>query len=421
MNNHPTIPPREREILRRLAARKAEIAADPANLERREAWYRHDAGMGGRPMVLAEIGGLRDRVLPVPDSLLECESDWARRVERTLRVEAYEFETLRDDHVVEPFVDVNWKVEAGDYGVRKVDHITDNEGHLAARRWDAPIKDLDTDFTRLHPRTFSVDREATQAEAALCESVFGGILNVRIRGGFYWTMGMTGVAIELIGLENLMLFMYDNPAGLHRLMEFLRDDHLAFTAWLEKEGLYSLNNENDYIGSGSMGYSRDLPRSDWKPGRPVRRKDLWVLSESQETVGVGPELFEEFVFPCQLAVAGEFGKTYYGCCEPVHNRWHVLKRLPNLARVSVSPWADEAFMAEALGSRYVYSRKPNPTQVSTATFDEAAIREDLRTTLRTARHCRVELIMKDVHTLHNEPSRLPRWVELAREVVDEET
>jgi hypothetical protein len=25
--------------------------------------------------------------------------------------------------------------------------------------------------------------------------------------------------------------------------------------------------------------------------------------------------------------------------------------------------------------------------------------------------------MKDVHTLHNEPERLPRWVQLARETI----
>ena len=33
---------------------------------------------------------------------------------------------------------------------------------------------------------------------------------------------------DLVGLEGLMLLMYDDPDGLHRLMAFLRDDHLAF-------------------------------------------------------------------------------------------------------------------------------------------------------------------------------------------------
>jgi len=108
-----------------------------------------------------------------------------------------------------------------------------------------------------------------------------------------------------------------------------------------------------------------------------------------------------------------------GCCEPVDKRWHIIKRIPNLARVSVSPWADEEFMAQELGSDYVYCRKPNPTLISTEHFDEDAIRADLRHTLTVARNCRVELVMKDVHTLNNQPWRLPRWVEIARQVADE--
>ena len=33
--------------------------------------------------------------------------------------------------------------------------------------------------------------------------------------------------------------------------------------------------------------------------------------------------------------------------------------------------------------------------------------------------CQVELVMKDVHTLSDEPTRLARWVELARQAVEE--
>lgn len=181
-----------------------------------------------------------------------------------------------------------------------------------------------------------------------------------------------------------------------------------------------------------MGYTADLPRG----GRPadapvaapvdtsadtpvpVTAADLWVLLESQETVGVGPEFFEEFIFPYQSSLAARFGKTYYGCCEPVDNRWHVIERIPNLARVSVSPWADQEAMAAALGRDYVFSRKPNPTLISTGVFDERAIRADIRRTLEIARGCRLEIIMKDVHTLNEEPERLARWVRIAREEID---
>ena len=403
------------DILRRLAERVKAISESPANEERRRAWYALDAGEADRVMILAEVSGVCDRIHPLPGAICKCAGEWARGVEYGLRAAIWQFEELQDDHVVEPVINTNWKVSASNYGVDVVMHHGDSGTPLGARSWDSPLRDLDKDFDKLHLRTFSVDRGASLDEKARLETVFDEILTVRMRSMHYWTMGMTWPAIELIGLEGLMMAMYDNPTGLHRLMAFLRDDHLAFSGWLEREGLYSLNNENDYIGSGSVGYTRSLPQADWKPGSPVRARDLWVLSESQETVGVGPQQFEEFIFPYQRTLVDKFGKCYYGCCEPVHNRWHILKRLPNLARVSVSPWADQEFMAGALGRNCVFSRKPNPTLISTSVFDEDAIRADLRQTLDIARDCRLEIIMKDVHTLNNEPARLPRWVHLARE------
>jgi hypothetical protein len=133
-------------------------------------------------------------------------------------------------------------------------------------------------------------------------------------------------------------------------------------------------------------------------------------------VGVGPDLFEAFIFPYQHAAIERFGRSYYGCCEPVNSRWHVIQQIKNLKRVSVSPWCDQDFMGEALRDGYVFSRKPNPALISTENFDEVAICEDLRTTLQAARGCALEIVMKDVHTLNHEPDRLGRWVALAREV-----
>ncbi len=411
------IDPSDRKILRDLFKRTREIAESPVNLERRRAWYRHSEFQNERPMILAETGGVLDEVMPV--SALKCEGDWARGMERGLRDAIFRFEQVKDDVVFEPWLTYNWRVSISNFGVEVPREYGDNAGKRGSYHWDPPIKDLDRDFEKLKHRTFAVDREGTMKDKAFTEEHFGDLMPIRMRGGYWWTMGMTIQAIDLIGLENLMLFMYDNPEGLHRLMGFMRDDQLALIDWLEKENLLNLNNENDYIGSGSMGYTRQLPNADWKSGAPVRAKDLWVLSESQETVGVGPELFEEFIFQYQLPVIERFGLCYYGCCEPVHTRWHVLEKIPNLQRVSVSPWCDEAFMAERLGRKVVYSRKPNPTIISCEKFDEELIRQDLRRTLSVAKGCTLELVMKDVHTLYGQPERLGRWVELAREVCAE--
>ncbi len=419
------IPTADQDVLRGLAERKARIASSALNQERRELWYRHNAVEGARPMVLAEIQGVLDET--VPDSALVCTHETARRLERGLRSELYEHEVVSDDHVLEPWIDLPWKVEATPFlpASELSIHVPKrDDGKIGARRWDPPVRDIGRDFGKLRKREFSVDREATLAEKAEVEAIFDGILPVRLRGAYWWTFGMTWTVIDLIGLENLMLFLYDDPEGLHRILKFVHDDQVAFATWLEENGLLNLNNENDYIGSGSRGHVRELPKPGLPPqqagapNRPARTRDLWLLLESQETVGVGPEQFEQFVFPYQLDLASRFGLVYYGCCEPVHNRWKVIRRIPNLRSVSVSPWADEAFMAEALSGKYVYSRKPNPAQVSTSVFDEGTIRADIRRTFEVARGCDIEIVMKDVHTLSGHPERLARWVQIAREESD---
>lgn len=213
-----------------------------------------------------------------------------------------------------------------------------------------------------------------------------------------------------------MLDMYDSSDQLHQLMAFMRDGTLDMINYLEKEELYSLNNQGDYVGSGGFGWTDKLP-SDGFNGK-VRTRDLWCLLESQETVGVSPEMFAEFVFPYQLPIAKRFGSVCYGCCEPLDSRWHVVKQISNLRRVSVSPWCDRSKMAEFLGKDYVYSLKPHPVLLASESFDEDAVRSDIRESLEIAGNCHLEIIMKDNHTLRNDPLRVIRWVEIVREEID---
>ncbi|MHC4885714.1 MAG: hypothetical protein ACYTGH_11590 [Planctomycetota bacterium] len=122
-----TISASDRETLRALAERKAEIAEDPVNLERRQAWLDLDGGKASRPMILAEIGGLSDETHPCGRDRLVCEGDAARSLEHRLRAEIYQFEELKDDHVVEPTLTHNWQVAISDYGVEVVKHRHANE------------------------------------------------------------------------------------------------------------------------------------------------------------------------------------------------------------------------------------------------------------------------------------------------------
>ena len=416
------IDPHDIHILRELLKRKREIAQMPVIQERRELWTRHAVLDSARPMILAETCGVLDELVPL--AAMRCHQEWARQMERGLRELIFRAGQVQDDWVVEPRIEYRWQVTEGDFGVRTELVRGENEGKLGSYHWDPPIKDLDRDFDRLRFRSLTVDRERTLAWKALLEEHFGDILPVTLRGSYWWTTGLTWTAINLIGLQPLMMTMYDNPAGLHRLMAFLRDEFMHYLDWFERENLLTLNNEDDYVGSGSIGYTTALPtaalpNASHNPAGPVCLGDLWGLSESQETVGVSPAMFEEFIFPYQEPVINRFGLSYYGCCEPVHTRFHIIKRLKNLRRVSVSPWCNQEKMAQMLGSDYIFCRKPNPTLISTEVFDEEAIKEDLRTTLRAAGRTPLELVMKDVHTLHDDPRRLGRWVALARAVCAE--
>ena len=405
-------------ILRSLYQRQREMASDPIMAERRSAWKEHSALRSMRPMFLAETSGVLDECVPL--SSLRCAEPWARTIERGLRDMIFRYEHVGDDYVVEPWINIGWEVSTGDYGVDVAKVRADNGDRLGSYHWDPPIKDLDHDFDLLHFRRPRVNREKTLAWRDFMQEYFGDCLPVRIRANYWWTMGMTWTAIDLIGMEMLMTAMYDNPAGLHRLMAFLRDDHMQVLDWFEREGLLTLNNENDYVGSGGIGYTDELPSADFSAGQPAQLKDLWGLSESQETVGVSPAMFEEFVFPYQVPVISRFGLSYYGCCEPVHNRIHIIKRLPNLRSLSISPWCNQSLMAAELAGKYIFCRKPNPTLISTDHFDEDAIREDVRSTLNAAGGvCPIEFAMKDVHTLKGQPLRLGRWVQLARDVCAE--
>ncbi len=412
------VTPDDVRVLRDLYRRQREMSQDPVMAERREAWTRHASLNSPRAMFLAETSGVLDECVPL--SLLQCREPWARNMERGLRDLIFRYESVGDDYVVEPRIRYGWFITEGNYGVKVEHHRGDNDGKLGSFRFEPPITDLDGQFDQLRFRQPAVDRERTAQWATLLNELFGDILPVVLRGSYWWTTGLTITAVDLIGLEQLMVAMVANPAGVHRLMAFLRDDYMHFLDWFEAEGLLTPNNEDDYVGSGSIGYTRELPQPDVSAGAPVRVSDLWGLSESQETVGVSPRMFEEFVFPYQVPIISRFGLSYYGCCEPIHKRIKIIKRLPNLRKLSVSPWCDQDIMAAELGKDYVFCRKPSPTQISMPDWDEAAIREDVRTTVRAARGCPLEFAMKDVHTLSNQPWRLGRWVALAREVCAEE-
>jgi len=400
--------PEDKAVLVRLAERVAGIAAGSRMAEVRELWRRVNTLQKARPAVFCDPENGWNEI--VTEAQMECRGKLARRWEMDLRKEIFWGEEMADDKPVEPLFDVPYTVGPDDWGLAPVYHKSETLGSYV---WDAPIRDYKTELKKVHAPEFEIDWETTRGTLQIARDVFDGILTARLKGTWWWSLGLTRQAAMLRGLSNIMLDFLDHPDELKELFGAVSRGYLAKLDYLEAEGLLSLNNDGTYVGSGGYGFTHELPQKDF--GGKVRCCDLWGFTESQETVHVSPAMYEEFVFPHEKPIMERFGLTCYGCCEPLHGRWPVVKRHHGLRRVSCSPWANLEKMAEYLEDEYVLSMKPNPAALAVPKIDEQAIRSELRRALDATKGCVVEIIMKDNHTIGGRPENVIQWCRIAKE------
>ena len=416
------LPVRELDHLRSLAARQAEIAALPVMETRKERWRSmNDAVAGARPPFAIESWTF-DRDF-LPDSMLCCETEYGRTLERNFLRNIRHHEILDDDHVCPDTLDMEWRVELDEFGVEiPTEYIADAEGVVTGYRFDCPIKDLKEGWPMVKPSTFSVDRKGTAEEKSFLGASFGDLLPVALRSGTYGRTNLTQRLMRLISMEDFFIAMYDCPEGVHGLLGLLRDNAVRMSRWAEAEGLLVLNNGNQVTCGTCYNFTSLLPKGGVIDG-PVRLSDMWGVMDSQETVGVSPEFFDEFVFPYYRELAEMFGLVYWGCCEPVDPIWDKsLSRLPNLKAVSVSRWADQRHMAEVLdGKGIVFSRKPDPNLLGVVpALDEEAWAKEIRNTLQIVSDHAVpfEFVVRDVYTMHGNLGKARRAVQIAKREID---
>ena len=96
-----------------------------------------------------------------------------------------------------------------------------------------------------------------------------------------------------------------------------------------------------------------------------------------------------------------------------------VKKIANLRKIGVSPWADVEASAEQIGGAYVMARKPNPAHVAVRT-DPFVIRKEIEETVKACGKygCPVEFVLKDISTISNRPENLIEWAKTASEVLD---
>ncbi len=398
-------------ILKDLAFELKEIASRPCQKKKADFWLAHNDLQPVRPMVFCDPENGWSEI--ITQDMILCTTELGKEWEMMLRKEICWGNNMKDDKVIEAVFDVPYVAKESNWGMNEKRIGGDDGGSYI---WESPLKSLN-EIDKLHFPEITVDYQNTKKLLEIAKEIFDGILEVRIKNMWWWSLGMTMILVNLRGLETIMYDMYDYPDEMHRLMEFLRDGHLHKLKFLEENGLLPDNTGNTYVGSGGFGYTKELPKSGFDP-KHVRLIDMWGFGESQETTTISPEMFAEFVFPYQLPILEKFGLNCYGCCEPLEKRWKYIKEIPNLRRVSVSPWANRSEMADLLQNNYIYSCKLNPAYLAVPNMDEEVIRKNIRDTIKTAKNCVVELIMKDNNTLGGNANNAYRWVEIAFEEIN---
>ena len=76
-------------------------------------------------------------------------------------------------------------------------------------------------------------------------------------------------------------------------------------------------------------------------------------------------------------------------------------------------------MAEYIGNKYVYARKPNPANVAISTDADVIRKETERSVKLSIKYgCPLELVLKDISTVSHKPENLIVWADTVADVLD---
>ncbi len=407
-------------ILRELAVRAAEIGNNPVIAEKAELWNRLNNLRECRPLVF-----IWQRVANVPwnelnynDELtLRTESPFARELEQELRQRIYRFTHLPDDSVFEPKIYCTYEISDSGYGVEEETEQTDVSVNDISSRHYRKVIETEDDLEKIHTPVLRYDAEKTAAKFAALKDIFDGVLDVEYRlcrdnDLAFWAPAWDRL-VRLMGVEEVLLGFAMNPELMHKAVDRLMNAGLELLDQFDRLPLPLTNASNETTGSGGLAFHNGLQERT----ASGNLKNLWGCASSQIFAQGSPEMHNEFAIEYEKKWLERFGLAYYGCCEPLHNRIQYLRKIPNLRKISVSPWADLEKAVENIGQDYVLSVKVNPFSFADSAWNIEKERSVLKEILDKTKGCHVEIILKDVSTVNHEPQRLWQWAEMARGLV----
>jgi len=405
---------KDKEILRGLGERIAGTAALPIQREKADMWRRLNGLERVKPMIW--VNEIPWHEMDVNDELrLQTTDPFCRGLEGQLRRTIYQWEHMRGDMVVENVIHSPLVIRDTGLGVSEdVDIVrTDEKSSIVSRLFHPQIRE-EKDVEKIKMPQVTHDVEASERNYQRMVDIFDGVIPVEKRGLPGMWFAPWDLLIRLWGVQEAMMDLALRPELVHHAMERLVSAHLHRLDQLEELNLLSLNNSNVRIGSGGFGYCDELPQDDFDPAH-IRTLDIWGCATAQIFSEVSPEMHEEFALQYERRWLERFGLTYYGCCEPLDIKMQILRSIPNLRKISMSPWIDIDRAAEEVGDNYVFSLKPNPEVLGRDVWHPEIARKNLREALEKTKGCVVEIIMKDISTVRYEPQRLWEWADIAME------
>jgi len=405
---------KEKEIIRDLAKRYAEIAADPVNNERISRMRRINGLIPDRPPVWIEELPWHEMDINGQLSLC-CENPDLRNMEFFFRSKLFRWKYFQADMIVENVYYITKAMDNTGYGVSVAEErlSSDEKNHIYSHHY---IDQLDTEekIEKLQVPVVTARPEIDKKNLALAQDILGDILPVKLQGhGIYHAPWDT--ISELRGVEPALIDMMDRPELIHKTISRLTAIGLATYEQMEEQGLLDFNVPSLHC---TPPYCDELPAPDYDAGK-VRMKDVWFRGMAQMFSTVSPDMHEEFDLQYMRRIMNRCRLSYYGCCEPLDTKFGILKKIPNLRKIGVSPWSNVRLCAEQIGGDYVFARKPNPAYVAD-TFSAEAVAREISQTLEVCIEfgCPCELVLKDISTVSYKPQNIIDWNNTVQRTVD---
>ncbi len=400
----------DRETLRALATRYMTYALSGKNNEKRELWRALNNMNMQKPMVT--IDQIPWEEMDVDGSLVcTVEDSYFKKVERGLRVAIYKWEHMPVDMVLNPYIVLPRPIRDTGFGMDMVRQSNDSQNKVYSHLFEDQLAEME-DVEKIKTPQLSIDHDREIEILDAAHSIFDGIAPLKW-GGIMLHSGLWDQISFWKGVENCYIDLLDRPELIHAIMDRYTNAVIDYIEQINKLGVYDIVSNKCHC---SYTFSDRLPSADCDPDHPTTY-DGWTFSMAQIFTSVAPSVNEEFEVPYMSKIFSYFGSVYYGCCERLDDRLDVIDRMPNIRKVSCSPWSDRERFAANLPKKYIMSNKPTPSYLATPTLDEDVVRKDLRRTIAAAKAngLGLELLLKDISTVNNDPRKLWRWSEIALE------